>query len=468
MPTILPKSQATALRLHAADVTREIDYDDQAGYELEERSRSELHAHKKTLLRAANLNAAGVEQTNDENELRSRDEAHTAMMALVDAIDDEIDGRQGGNDAEKRAKMRPLRDTRGAASAISEPGQPDYETTDEPQQTFALRSRQRFSDFVLERNPNAEYRGLSVGRYLRAMVTGAKSDLERRSLMEGTDSAGGYTVPEVLSARLIDRMREASVVMRLGAQTVPLTSQKNYIAKVSGEPSPGWREEGAPVVVGGASFERVEFTARSLAVIVKITRELMEDSINLEDALPKLIATCMAAEVDRVALFGSGQGVEPKGVSSFTGLTPSGATSPATLSNYRPFIQARTALRMANSDVTAYVLSPRDEGNLALLTDSTGQPLNIPPAIAKTPMLTTNKVPTNLGADGDESIILAGEWSKLMIGVRSELQIELLKEVFAGTLQYAFIAHLRMDVACEHEAAFTKISGVTPPGGLDG
>ena len=37
------------------------------------------------------------------------------------------------------------------------------------------------------------------------------------------DSAGGYTVPEVLASRFIDRTRNAMVVMRAGAQTVPMT-----------------------------------------------------------------------------------------------------------------------------------------------------------------------------------------------------------------------------------------------------
>lgn len=460
MPTVLPKSQATALRLHVADVIREIDYDDQAGYDLEQRSRAELNTHKKSILRAANLHASGVEKATDDAELRSRDDAHIALMALVDAIDEEIDQRQQSRgDDERRAKMRPLRDTRSFRTE-DVPGRTDFETTDEPTETYALRSRQRFSDFVLERNPETEFRGLSVGRYLRAMVIGPTNDLERRALSEGSDSAGGYTVPDILSSRLIDRMRAASVVMQLGAQTVPLTTQKSYIARVNQDPKPAWREEGAPVAVSDASFDRVEFVAKSLAVIIKVSRELMEDSVNLDLALPQLIATCMAAELDRVALFGSGVNPEPKGVFNFTGLTPTGGVSVAPLSNYVPLVRAKTALRTVNSDVTGYVLSPRDEGKLAELVDGQGQPLAIPPAIARLPMLITNKVPTDLGANKNESVILAGDWSRLMVGIRTTIQVELLKEVFAGTLQYAFIAHLRADIACEQEAAFTKISGV--------
>ena len=47
-----------------------------------------------------------------------------------------------------------------------------------------------------------EYGDLSLGHYLRSMALGGQTDQERRALAEGTDSAGGYTVPTVLSASL--------------------------------------------------------------------------------------------------------------------------------------------------------------------------------------------------------------------------------------------------------------------------
>jgi HK97 family phage major capsid protein len=149
-------------------------------------------------------------------------------------------------------------------------------------------------------------------------------------------------------------------------------------------------------------------------------------------------------------------------VANFTGLTAN-AYAGGDLTGYGPLIRARTALRNVNSDVTAYVLSPRDEGQLAGLVATDGQPINVPPAIAQVPMLTTNKIPTNLGVGTDESIILAGDWSRLMIGVRTAISITVLKERFADNMQYGFLAALRADVAAEQEAAFTKLTEVTLP-----
>lgn len=332
----------------------------------------------------------------------------------------------------------------------------------EPSEAFALRSNESFFSRVAKerREDEDNLSGLSVGAYLRSMVVGPKNEMEKRALAEGTDSAGGYTVPDILSARMIDRMRAASVVFRAGAQTVPLQSDVSYVAKVVSDPVPAWRAENAAVNESDPTFGRVTFTARSLAVLVKVSRELLDDSLNMETALPTLLSTALATELDRVALFGTGTAPQPRGVKNFAGLTANGYAGGA-LASYAPLITARTALRTVNSDVTAYIMSPRDDGKLAGLTATDGQPLMVPPAIADTPRLVTSAVPVNLGEDTDESVILAGDWSRLMIGIRSEIRVEILRERYADTLQYAFLAWLRADVAAEHEAAFTVLSGVT-------
>lgn len=106
-------------------------------------------------------------------------------------------------------------------------------------------------------------------------------------------------------------------------------------------------------------------------------------------------------------------------------------------------ITARTALRTANSDVTGFVMSPRDEGTLADLKATDNQPLQRPPAIADVPMLVTSKMPVDGGAGSDESQIIAGDWSKLLIGMRTEISIEILRETFAANHQYGFVCHMR-------------------------
>lgn len=454
--------EMTAIRKHAATLVDDIDLSADGEYEPEARSRGQLKEHQRAIMRAAKLNSAALEKVKSDDEARSIELAHDALMSLHDAIEDEFDSRASERSGSRQSERRDIPMQRNVSAVAGDSG--DEIRSDLPVETFSLRGGETYTDFVMEHRSgrSRQFDSITPGAYLRSIVMGPKDDIERRALSEGTDSAGGYTVPDVLSARLIDRMRAASVVMRAGAQTVPLTSDRNFIAVVASDPLPAWRVENAALTESDPTFGRVEFTARSLGVLVKVSRELLQDSLNIEQALTTTLTEALAGELDRAALLGTGTAPQPRGVANFAGLTTSNDTV-GDLGSYAPFIQARTALRTANSDVTAFIMSPRDEGHLAGMVDTTGQPKMMPEALRNVPMLTTTKIPTDLGTGTDESIILGGDWRRLMVGVRSELRIEVLRERFADNMQVAFIAHLRADIAAEHQAAFTKLAGVTIP-----
>ena len=167
----------------------------------------------------------------------------------------------------------------------------------------------------------------------------------------------------------------------------------------------------------------------------------------------------MAAKVDQVALEGTGVAPIPTGLRSQSGI---GATAlNAALTNYVPFITARTGVLTNNGGpITAMILHPRDEGVLSGLVDSTGQPLNPPPAIGSIPMLTTSAIQTDAGAGNNESNAYVGNFRNLLIGLRNDVRVEVLRERFAENHQYAFVAHMRFDIAISHAASFHKITGI--------
>lgn len=446
--TITTKQALAARKLVGAKLRKAGLPDDLEGFRGESLAdKRSAHDAKGAVARIARELLDTMKDSTDETRIAEIESAHDGLMSAFDIIEARIDSLTGN----ANRPYFPDSSVRGDGGAIE---------VAEPVQAFALRRGETFSDRIRSTG-RMDHASISTGDYLRAIVLGPKTAEERAALAEGTDSAGGYTVPDILSARLIDRMRSASVVMRAGAQTVPLTSDINYIARLATDPAPAWRLEAAAIAESEPTFDRVTLTARSLAVLVKISRELLEDSLNIGTALPNILATALASELDRVALIGSGTAPEPKGVANFAGLTANSFAGGA-LSTYSDLIKGRTALRTANSDVTAFVMHPRDEGALASRVDGNGQPLRLPPALEGVPMFTTSKLPIDGGVGTNESSILAGDWSKLMIGMRSNIRIEILKELYAANHQYAFVAHLRADVAAENEAAFTVMDGITP------
>jgi HK97 family phage major capsid protein len=456
----LNDDQLLAVKKHVGADLRKIGISDLSEFSPHTLPWGELNERQKDLVKVARGLIDRIKDDTDADEARSIETAYDALMLAVQECDSEKDARA-------ELGSRGPRDRGGAARVPRHKDILAGEGRAAEMEIYGLHREQRMADWIARSSGPDDFEGLTEGQYLRAMVTGARTDAERRALAGGTDSTGGYTVPELLSARMIDRMRAASVVFRAGAVTVPLGSDSNVIAKIATDPEPAWREENAPVAQSQPSFSRVLFEPKSLAVLVRVSRELLEDSLNIETALPALLARKMAEKVDTVSLFGSGIAPKPRGVVNFSGLT-SNSFEGGELLSYAPLIQARTALRTVNSDVTAYIMSPREDGQLAMLTAKDGQPLLIPPAIANVPMLVTSKMPIGEGGEGEgeddlSSAILAGEWRRLLVGMRWHLRIEVLRERFADKLQYGFLAHLRMDVAAEHEAAFTVLDGIVPP-----
>lgn len=358
---------------------------------------------------------------------------------------------------------RPEKTTR--AQADKRPEYTPANTADEVEtESPSLRSDQSMADWVGSRMSAPESAaGMNIGGFLRAMIVQDKTEAERRALAEATDSAGGYTVPDILSSRLIDKARAQSVVMRAGAQTVPLTSDKNTIAKVLTDPTPAWREEAGALANEDATFGAVVLTPRSLAVSVDISAELMADSLNLSTALPDMLAAAMAVELDRVALNGSGTTPEPLGVANTTGIGT--FAQDAATANYANLSRARTAVLTANrGPMSAYVMHPREEGVFVDLTDADNNPLLVPRQIAEIPMLTTTSLPVDLGTGNDESLIIGGNFNHLLVGIRSAIQVELFKgPKYVSNLQYTLIAHMRADIAVQDPLAFYTLTGVGQP-----
>lgn len=308
---------------------------------------------------------------------------------------------------------------------------------------------------------------IGFGEFICGMVgVGKPSESVRNTLSEGTDSAGGFTVPTALMAQLIDKLRAKTVLIRAGAMTVPLDTQKTSIARLASDPVAAWRSENAAVGGSDPTFEKITFTAQSLACLVKVSRELLEDSINLEQALFNAFAQAMALELDRVGMFGSGTPPEPQGFFGASINSVSMGANGGQLTSYAKVLDAIYELELDNAGpASALLMHPRTWRTIQGFVDTTGQPLLPPPALKDLAQLTTTAIPITQtqGTSGAVcSSVLSGDFTQLLFGIRSGLRIELLKERFADNLQYGFLVHLRADVQRAHDEAFVKLIGITP------
>lgn len=306
-----------------------------------------------------------------------------------------------------------------------------------------------------------EFTNLSLGAVMRSMACGPRNELERRALAEGADSTGGISVPDVTLSKFIDKLRSEVVCIKAGAQTLPLTSDKTTIARTTTDPVVAWRSENAAVAESDPAFEGLVFVPRSLAVLFKVSRELLEDSVNIEQALEASLIGALSVELDRVALAGSGVAPEPKGIIPTTNV---GAVAVgAAITNWDKFIDGLYEIWVDNgADPTGMVMHPRTLQTIAKFKEGgTLSPLVMPPVLASIPIYRTTGLSITL-APGTATSIVLGDFSQLIIGMRTALRIEILRETFMGNLQVGFVAYLRADIGLQHPESFCKLTGIVP------
>lgn len=303
------------------------------------------------------------------------------------------------------------------------------------------------------------------GSYTRSLLLN-----EQRAQSEGVSAEGGALVPTAFAAPILDLAVNAMQVRRAGARIIPMDSKTTQIGRLEADPTPQWRAEAAAIAESAGVFGAVTLTAKSMAVYVKCSLELLEDANPaFGTVLGTALARAFALEGDRVALYGTGTSNMPRGVKNTSGvaITPLAGVNGGIVNegngNYGPVIQTVGRLKARNYQPSGLLYSPRTETSFAGLTDTSGQPLAMPDYLKNIPQYVTGQIPNNLtvGTSTDASDVFAGDWSNLLIGMRTDFRILPLNERFlveSGSV--GFVGWMRLDVQLARADAFEVLSGV--------
>lgn len=342
-----------------------------------------------------------------------------------------------------------------------------------------LAKGQTFAGYVQARGLRAGLEDLSDGcdldKYLRGTLfgnwKGADRELQIANTLSGASATtGGVLIPTALTARIIDLARAQTRVLEAGASMVPMESRTVDVPRWTQGPALAWRTENAIVGESDAALDKVTLVAKNLATVVRASRELVEDT-DITSALSGAIAAAFAAKIDSAAMYADGTSGAPTGIKSNSGVTKTSmGTNGASMTNWDNLVDSVGRLRDHNEAPNASIMADRSARVLAKLKDTTNQPLVAPSYLDGVSRLTTSNVPINLtvGTSNDTSDVFTGDWTKLLIGVRTELTIQILNERYmtndaAGSPaggQYGFLVWWRGDIALERPNAFDVITGV--------
>lgn len=417
----------------------------------------ELRQTKAALTKMAEEILSKAENEKRDLTLEER-ERYEALLESIQAHNEEI---------------RRLEETEQRAKALASGGGQYLPSS--PDAVRALRPEERITDYLIRERRDILPDGvmdqtLSLGKMLRGIVTGdwRGAEAERRAMGIGTDSLGGFLVPHPLSSRIIDLARAQARVIQAGALTVPMDSSTLRLAKVLTDPRGYWKPENAAITESDMTFGPLELKAKTLAALVRVSVELLEDAQNLGQVVETALSEALGLELDRAALLGSGVGEEPLGVYNIAGVTKIDmGDNGAALTDYVPFSKAAQAVQEANGTPVTLLWAPRTAGETERLKDTTGQPLQPPQSFQALRKYPTTQIPTNLtkGTATNATFAVVGDFSNLLIGVRTNLLLEASREANDAfkNLQVLIRAYLRADVAIARPNHFAIVDGIIPP-----
>lgn len=146
------------------------------------------------------------------------------------------------------------------------------------------------------------------------------------ALQVGTDTEGGYLVPDEYERTLIEALEDQNIFRQL-AHVIHTSSGERKIPVVASKGTASWIDEEAAYPESDDSFGQVSIGAYKLATMIKISEELLNDSVfDMPSYIAKEFARRIGAAEEEAFFTGNGTG-RPLGILAATGGAGVGVTA---------------------------------------------------------------------------------------------------------------------------------------------
>jgi len=363
-----------------------------------------------------------------------------------------------------------------------------FASADEPIATpdnldLNVQERQEYSLMRAFRNAAA---GCEVGGFERevsdeiAKRTGKEargfyvpSDIFKRDLTVGTNTAGGFLKPtDHLGGEFIDALRPNLVTANLGARMMSGLSGDVAIPALNAKTAVGFvAENAAPAAEGAPTFRQVTMAPKTIAQYVDLSRKLMMQSDpSVEQVIRDDMLRQFAAKIDDVAIEGGGSN-EPTGITGTSGIgsvamgTNGGAITYAKLVD----LESEVAIDNALGGRLSFLTNPKVVGKMRQTArQASGVEgnfiLNDSNTLLGYGVASSTLVPSDLTkgtSSGVCSAVIFGNFADLMIGMFGGLDV--LVDPYSGSTTGATRISMfqDVDVAVRHAESFAAILDVT-------
>ncbi len=270
----------------------------------------------------------------------------------------------------------------------------------------------------------------------------------RNDLQVGTDTEGGYLVPDEFERKLIEALEEENIFRQM-ATVIKTSSGDRKIPIVTSKGDAVWMDEEEQYTLSDDTFGQASLSAFKLGTAIKISEELLNDSVfDLPSYIAREFARRIGAKEEEAFFVGNGTG-KPTGIFNATGGASDGATTAGASITFDDVMELFYSLRSPYRKKAVWVLNDSTVKALRKLKDGNGnyiwQPsvsAGVPDTILNRPYKTSSYVPEiKAGA----KCMAFGDFSYYWIADRSGRTFKRLNELFAMTGQVGFLAMERLD-----------------------
>lgn len=266
------------------------------------------------------------------------------------------------------------------------------------------------------------------------------------ALQIGTDSEGGYLVPDEFESTLIDRLEEENIIRSLGT-IIHSSSGDKKIPVVAGHGEATWTDEEASFTESDDSFGVITLGAHKLSSIIKVSEELLNDAaFDIESYISNEFVRRMAAAEENAFITGNGTS-RPTGIlnSADTGLTTAASSAITTDEIIELYHSLRSPYRkkavfIANDSTIKSLRQLKDANEVYLWQP--GLKEGQPDTLIGNRIYSSSYMP-EIGAGNKP--LLFGDLSYYWIADRQGRTFQRLNELYAATGQVGFRTFQRVD-----------------------
>ena len=297
-----------------------------------------------------------------------------------------------------------------------------------------------------------EKTGRSSSEYQAAFWKSMRSKTSfdvQNALQVGTDSEGGFLVPSEFERTLVQALEEQNIFRQL-ARVITTASGDRKIPVVASKGTASWVEEEGTIPESDDAFGQVSIGVYKLATVIKISEELLNDSIfNLEQYIAREFARRIGTKEEEAFFTGDGSG-KPTGIFAASGGAGVGVTAAATTAiTFDEIMDLYYSLKSPYRRNAVFVTNDATVKAIRKLKDGNGQYLwqpavtvGEPDTLFGRPVRTSSYVPTI--ASGAK-VLAFGDFSYYWVADRQGRSFQRLNELYAVTGQVGFKATQRVD-----------------------